>query len=177
MQDTFSAIPEYQREPFNNVLQNPADFVFHPSHDTTFLGKVICFFTVDVRVSWDCYEPGTRLAFVHWAENYLPTAVVDGRMEIVPMTCLERLVKSRRAYWPNTPWYDVIECSRILCMCPTVPDFANDGVVPKPVKGRAVVKTGPQPGDKIVLRNSLARGFGRPSGAHQHSGQVLQGFA
>ena len=90
-------------------------------------------------------------------------------------TPMEKLNKSRRVYWPKTPWYDVIECSRILGICPTVPDFANNGVVPKSGARQKKTTSGPQAGDKLVYRNVLARGFGRPGGmsAHQHSGDVV----
>ena len=97
-------------------------------------------------------------------------------------TPLEILNKSTRVYWPKIPWYDVIEASRILGMCPTVPDFANDGVVPKPTgsrkKQQAASKkdaAGPKPGDKLVYRNYLALGFGRPGSmaGRMHFGDVI----
>ena len=212
LQDTIFAIPEFEKD-HPDRLQVPELYKWHPSYDTSWVAQVITFFKVNVRDSEHGYKVGTRLAFVHWAETYMPVGGDPFLYVPLPVslcvlllvrspaahfshslsgltvlthaeeeTHLELLVKSRRVYWPSQQWYDVIECSRILGMCPTVPDFANDGKVPKPLgkpktkqTGPKSNRAGPQPGDRLVYRNSLARGFGRPSGlgAHEHSGDVV----
>ena len=70
-QDTFFAIPEFQHDS-PDELQDPSLYKFHPSfYDRTWVGKVIAFFTADVRTSQNDYQHETRLAFVHWAETYV----------------------------------------------------------------------------------------------------------
>ena len=71
VQDTIFAIPEFQHE--SEELQDPELFKFHPSYDRTWVGKVICFFTANVRESEHGVRQNVRLAFVHWAEEYNPT--------------------------------------------------------------------------------------------------------
>ena len=64
-------------------------------------------------------------------------------------------------YWKRTPkpWYDVIGVERILCMEPVVPDFYHEGAVP----AEKIAQRAPagQQGDPLVVRNVLARQFGR----------------
>jgi hypothetical protein len=64
-------------------------------------------------------------------------------------------------YWRTSPkpWFDVIEVERILCMEPVVPDFYNDGKIPPEARARRAPNGAV--GDYLVVRNTLAREFGR----------------
>ena len=108
--------------------------------------------------------PGSRLfALLHMSHHVLAAG---------KETVLNQRTGCKPLYWKRTPtpWYDVIGVERILCMEPVVPDFYHDGEVPS----RKVSKFAPmgKPGDPLVVRNVLARRFGRSAprlGARMHT--------
>jgi len=149
-EDCFFAVPERDD---GGRWDPPESYVLQDKAQGTWVGRVIAFFTV---MLWDggrgCTEH--HLAFVHWADDYAADACVDD------MPLLAALSGCHRLYWPTTPWYDIIDCARILGMEPIVPDFQNDGKVPGQDN---VQRNAPQgrAGAHLVLRNPLAREFGR----------------
>ena len=70
-QDCVFCIPEFCPDRPDQV-QRTADYVLPDYAEHTWVGRVICFFTAFVRDGIDSHKH-LRLAFVHFAEEYIPT--------------------------------------------------------------------------------------------------------
>jgi hypothetical protein len=161
-QDYFCSIPQHWTREQYGQEQYDADDVD--------VGQVICFFTARLRYSKHSAEE-VSLAFVMWLDTYQQPAS-EGLFPALPATTgvrgpdscaagsvVDQHFGTRKLYRPAQPWYDVIESWRILGMEPLVPDFSNDGRIPKGFspdwarQGKA--------GCDLYVRNRFARRFGR----------------
>jgi hypothetical protein len=124
----------------------------HLEKDEVHIGQLIALFQVLVR-----QKPGTdpkvyTLAYVSWLDRY--------QADPEHGSVVDKHFKTHKLYRPTKPWYGVIDAWRILAMEPLVPDFSNNGKVPRTSNVKQLARHGAV-GNDLFVRARMARFIGR----------------